>query len=185
MNRFIHRPSPALAVALLALFIALGGTGFAATHFQKPGSVNAKAAKKTNRGPRGFRGFKGPRGPAGPKGPAGSAGAAGAPGAAGPAGSALAYARVVNGVLDAANSKNVTVTQAMATGTCLDVTTTQAPHNVVAMIDNSGANPATTSVAGSVNPAAVGPNCPAGSDAVITTVESGAFTPKPFYVTFN
>ena len=94
-------------------------------------------------------------------------------------------ARVVNGVLDGANAKNVTVTQASTTGTCLDVTTAQAPRNVVAMIDNSGANPATTSVAGTVNPTAVGANCPAGSDAVITTVESGTFTPKPFYVTFN
>jgi len=31
MSRFIHRPSPALFVALLALFMALGGTGYAAT----------------------------------------------------------------------------------------------------------------------------------------------------------
>lgn len=185
MKRFIHRPSPALAVALLALFIALGGTGFAATQFQKPGTVHAKVAKKTNRGPRGFRGFRGFRGPAGPKGPAGSAGATGATGAAGAAGSALAYARVVNGVLDGANSKNVTVTLATTSATCMDVTTTQAPHNVVAMIDNSGANPATTSVAGTLNPTAIAPTCPAGSDALITTAESGAFVPKPFYVTFN
>jgi Collagen triple helix repeat (20 copies) len=186
MNRFIHRPSPALAVALLALFIALGGTGFAATQFQKPGTVIAKAAKTTTkRGPRGFRGFRGPRGPAGPKGAAGSAGATGAAGAAGAAGSSLAYARVVNGVLDGSNSKNVTVTLATNSVTCLDVTTTQAPRNVVAMIDNSGANPATTSVAGTLNPTALAPNCPAGSDALITTAESGAFVPKPFYVTFN
>jgi hypothetical protein len=182
MNRFIHRPSPALAVALLALFIALGGTGFAATQFQKPGTVNAKAAKKTNRGPRGFRGF---RGPAGTRGPAGAAGAPGAPGAPGAAGSALAFARVVNGVLDGANSKNVTVTQATATATCLDVTTTQAPRNMVAMIDNSGANPATASVAGTLNPVAIAPNCPTGTDALITTADSGMFVPKPFYVTFN
>ena len=128
-----------------------------------------------------MRGFRGRRGPTGLRGPAGQAGAAGAAGAAGPAGaagSALAYARVVNGVLDGANAKNVTVTQASATGTCLDVTTAQAARKVVAMIDNSGANPATTSVAGTVNPTAVGANCPAGSDAVITTVESGAFTPN-------
>jgi hypothetical protein len=188
MNRFIHRPSPALAVALLALFIALGGTGFAATQFQKPVSLNAKAAKQTNRGPRGFRGFRGPRGPAGTRGPAGSPGATGdtgAAGAPGAAGSALAFARVVNGVLDGANSKNVTVTQATGTATCLDVTTTQVPRNMVAMIDNSGANPATASVAGTLNPTAIAPNCPAGTDALITTADSGMFVPRPFYVTFN
>jgi hypothetical protein len=101
-----------------------------------------------------------------------------------PTGGALAYAHVVNGVLDPANSKNVKVTK-VATSTCLQVTTAQAPKNVVAMIDNSGANPQITSVAGTVEPSAVSPNCPAGSNALITTVESGTFTPKPFYVTFN
>jgi hypothetical protein len=176
MHRFIHRPSPALAVALLALFIALGSTGYAATQSPKPGKASAKAAK-TKGGPRGFRGFRGPRGFKGP---------AGSPGLAGPAGSALAYARVANGALDAANSKNVTMTglSTGGTSTCLEVTS-GTPHNVVAMIDNSGANPAITSVAGTVNPVAVAPNCPGGSNALITTVESGAFTPKPFYVTFN
>jgi hypothetical protein len=182
MHRFIHRPSPALAVALLALFIALGSTGFAATQSPKPGNASAKAANK-KKGPRGFRGFRGPRGF---KGAPGAPGAPGPAGPAGPAGSALAYARVTNGALDTANSKNVTMTglSTGGTSTCLEVTS-GTPHNVIAMIDNSGANPAITSVAGTVNPVAVAPNCPAGSNALITTVESGAFTPKPFYVTFN
>ncbi len=76
MRRFIHRPSPGLAVALLALFIALGSTGYAATQSPKTHNATAKVANRQN-GPRGFRGFRGPRG---------FKGAAGAPGPAGPAG---------------------------------------------------------------------------------------------------
>lgn len=78
MSRFIHRPSPALAVALLALFMALGGTGYAATQSQ-PENVSAKAAKKKKK-------KKVARGPAGPRGPVGSTGPAGALGPTGPAG---------------------------------------------------------------------------------------------------
>jgi hypothetical protein len=176
MNRRVHRPSPALGVALLALFVALGGTGYAASQIQRPGIPTARVAKAPNQGPRGFRG---------PRGFKGATGATGQPGATGPAGSALAYARVVNGTIDAANTKNVTVTQATATYTCLDVTTLQTPHNVIAMIDNSGANPQTASAAGTLNPVAVGPACPTGSDAVIVTSNAGVFTLLPFYVTFN
>jgi len=91
----------------------------------------------------------------------------------------------VDGALDAANSKNVTVTKSSNLGVCLDVTTPQAPRNVVAMIDNGGANPATTRIAGTSG-AAVARVCPAGSDAVIATVEEATgFTLRPFYVTFN
>jgi hypothetical protein len=40
-------PSPAMAVALTALFVALGGTGYAASHLQTSGgSSNAQTAKK-------------------------------------------------------------------------------------------------------------------------------------------
>jgi hypothetical protein len=103
-----HRPSPAMLVGLLALSVALGGTGWAAS--QLPNRPAAQVAKKkkpkkkttSNVGPRGPKGDKGDQGPQGGQGPQGNAGANGAPG------SALAFAHVLSdGTLDAANSKNV------------------------------------------------------------------------------
>src|SRR5437763_9777274 len=82
---FNHRPSPALVVALLALFVALSGGALAATRFiGSDGQVHAcvdksgqpilvKAGAKcgagksaivwNHRGPRGIRGIQGVRGP--------------------------------------------------------------------------------------------------------------------------
>ena len=45
MRRRISRPSPALVISLVALFVALGGTGYAATQLAK-NSVGAKHLKK-------------------------------------------------------------------------------------------------------------------------------------------
>ena len=64
-------PSPALVIAVIALFVALGGTGYAAS--QVGGGAHAVTAQKTRvargpRGPRGFRGLQGPRGRQGPRG---------------------------------------------------------------------------------------------------------------------
>ena len=71
-------PSPAMVVACLALFVAMGGTGYAATQFSTdPGKAAISKKHKVKRGPRGRRG------PAGAQGPAGAAGAAGAKGATG------------------------------------------------------------------------------------------------------
>jgi hypothetical protein len=53
-------PSRAMAVAATALFLTLGGSGYAAS------VIHSTSA------PRGFAGPAGPRGPAGPAGPAGS-----------------------------------------------------------------------------------------------------------------
>jgi hypothetical protein len=69
-----------MVVALIALFVALGGTGYAATSLTNDGSANVAAARRHRRslrGPRGFRGRTGPQGPAGPVGPQGAQGAAG------------------------------------------------------------------------------------------------------------
>jgi hypothetical protein len=61
-------PSPALVIAMLALFVGLGGTGYAAS--QAGGGDHAATAKKTKvkRGPRGPRGLRGPEGPQGKNG---------------------------------------------------------------------------------------------------------------------
>jgi hypothetical protein len=70
-------PSAAMAVALTALFVALGGTGYAASQIA-PSDATAHAAAKGPRGPRGFQGPRGFPGPAGAKGATGPAGANGA-----------------------------------------------------------------------------------------------------------
>lgn len=91
-------PSPALVIACLALFVALGGTGYAATQLSQ-GQSQATASKKAKQGPRGPRGPKGAKGAKGApgttglpgqKGAAGSAGATGATGERGPSDGAIA-----------------------------------------------------------------------------------------------
>jgi hypothetical protein len=73
-----------MVVACLSLFVALGGTGYAASQLaNRPGHPAASKKHKVKRGPRGRRGKEGPRGPAGL---VGAAGATGTPGATGPAG---------------------------------------------------------------------------------------------------
>jgi hypothetical protein len=113
----LRRPSPSMLVALLALFVALGGGSYAAlqiprgsvgTNQLKNGAVTSpkvrnnsllvrgfnRSARSQLQGPQGARGAQGPagaQGPGGPQGPAGPAGPAGPVGpATGPAGDALA-----------------------------------------------------------------------------------------------
>jgi Collagen triple helix repeat (20 copies) len=89
-----RRPSPATIISLAALFVALGGTSYAAIALAPKNSVGSAQvingsllkkdlSKKTITALKGNRGL---RGPAGAQGAAGAAGAAGATGAAGPAG---------------------------------------------------------------------------------------------------
>lgn len=68
----IHRPSPGLVVAFIALFVAIGGGAWAASG--NSGKATARSAKAGPRGPRGPRGFPGPQGPRGATGPQGPAG---------------------------------------------------------------------------------------------------------------
>ncbi|HEY4277093.1 MAG TPA: hypothetical protein VGM91_02675 [Conexibacter sp.] len=106
--RNLRRPSPAIAIAGIALFASLGGTGYAATTLKRP--VRHPAAKATPltrrqvnaliasyvrghraelQGPAGEAGGTGPQGGAGAigaTGPAGTAGPTGQPGQTGPAG---------------------------------------------------------------------------------------------------
>ena len=110
-------------IAMLALFLALGGTTYAAStalirknSVASPQVVNgslqtkdlskkARKALKGNRGPRGLRGLTGAAGTPGTPGAKGDKGDTGSPGAPG---TAVAYAHVLaNGTVDAANSKNV------------------------------------------------------------------------------
>jgi Collagen triple helix repeat (20 copies) len=87
-------------LALLALFVVLGGTSYAAVNALPKNSVGSKqvingslqtldlskkarAALKGNRGPRGFTGAPGAQGAQGTRGPTGPGGAAGSPGISG------------------------------------------------------------------------------------------------------
>jgi hypothetical protein len=108
VKRIDRRPAPATVISLIALFVALSGTGYAAFSIPKnsvgsrqviDGSLQkADIAKRTldalkgNRGPRGVPGAAGAAGPAGatgaagPQGPAGGQGLTGPQGATGPGG---------------------------------------------------------------------------------------------------
>ena len=77
-------PSPALVIACLALFVALGGTGYAATQLAE-GQGQASASKKGEAGPARAEG-EGPKGAKGTPGTAGATGQTGLPGQRGTAG---------------------------------------------------------------------------------------------------
>jgi hypothetical protein len=82
----LRRPSPGLAIAVVALFIALGGTASAA-HFLITSTSQIKpSVLKKLRGKRGPAGVKGATGATGAAGAPGPAGAPGAPGKEGPTG---------------------------------------------------------------------------------------------------
>lgn len=74
-----------MVVALIALSVALGGTGYAASSLvaSKHEPFAAAGRARTQRGPRGPRGKTGPRGPVGLRGPQGPVGQTGPPGLAG------------------------------------------------------------------------------------------------------
>jgi hypothetical protein len=112
-----RRPSPATIISLVALFIALGGTGYAAFAVPKNSVGSAQVINRSLRtadlSPKAvdaLKGSRGPEGPAGPQGPAGEKGAAGEKGSAGAAGTARAYAEVDNSTPSfvAARTKNFT-----------------------------------------------------------------------------
>ena len=184
----ITLPSPALVISMIALFVALGGTGYAAVKIARNSvtSIHVKdralLAKDFRLGqlPRGARGPVGPVGPAGPAGPAGAAGAAGPAGPAGPSGAAKAYARVLaggdvddpraRGINDAGVSKP-------ATGVyCIDVE--GGAINAIATIDAAGNGQVTTSVLLST--------CPSGKEVEVKTYDSaGAAADRAFYLLVN
>ncbi len=89
MKRRFRAPSTAFVISLIALFVALGGTTYAATGYIKGTHIKPHSIPKnrlTNRaikGLKGDRGRTGARGPIGPQGPTGAQGNAGLQGTAG------------------------------------------------------------------------------------------------------
>ena len=98
MKRWVRTPSPALVISLIALFVALGGTAYAATTLPKnsvgtrqlkSNAVNSSKVKNHSLLAADFRpgqlprGKTGAQGPAGPQGAQGQAGPQGNPGVSG------------------------------------------------------------------------------------------------------
>jgi len=73
-------PSPTLVIACLGLFIALGGTGYAAIHLQPRTRYVAASKSGLKRGPRGPQGLRGLQGLQGLQGAQGTQGITGPPG---------------------------------------------------------------------------------------------------------
>jgi hypothetical protein len=101
-----RRPSPAIVIACLALFVALAGTGYAAVRLPansvgtaqiKNSAVNSLKVKNGSLLRADFKAGQVPAGPAGPAGAAGPAGPAGAAGPAGPFPDALPAGKTVRG----------------------------------------------------------------------------------------
>ena len=116
LKRF--RPSPAMVVASLALLLALGGTGYAASQALPRNSVTTIQVKDRSLLARDFKAGQLPRGAVGPAGPAGAAGPAGPAGPAGGAGSAAvkwALVRADGGI--AAQSGGITLAAKPSAGT--------------------------------------------------------------------
>lgn len=88
MKRKLRTPSPAFVISLIALFVALGGTTYAATSLPK-NSVGTKQLKKgavtkAKINKKALASLKGQQGPQGPQGNPGAKGAQGVQGPPGP-----------------------------------------------------------------------------------------------------
>lgn len=97
----MRKPSSALVVALVALFVSLGGTATAAGLLITSRQIKDRTIQVVDISPRALATLKsrarveGPPGPPGPQGPQGNPGPPGAPGPAGVPGAANVYARVL------------------------------------------------------------------------------------------
>lgn len=183
----MHRramPSPAMVIALIALFVALGGTGYAASGaLNDGGSAQATAAarrgRRSHRGPRGFRGGTGATGPAGPQGPAGQQGPAGpqgpqgAQGQQGSAGTAKAFAEVTgSGTIIAGHASNISdddITRQSAGNYCFELSENGiTTENAVPIAAPDWGDPATSGTEYvQVSPRELNNSCPAGQIQVL------------------
>jgi hypothetical protein len=168
-------PSPATLIALLALFVSLGGTSYAALKLPKA-SVGSKQLKKNAvTGPKVKPGslrlsdFKSSD-RSGLRGPAGAAGAAGAAGTPGADGTARAYAHVLHNTgsptLDAAHTKNITAVSLGGTGIyCLQAAAGISSADLPAVVSADWGTSIPSNIGVHSHP---GFNCAAGQFEVIT-----------------
>jgi hypothetical protein len=191
-------------IALLALFLALGGTTYAAStalvgknSVASPQVVNgslqtkdlSKKARKALKGNRGLRGLTGAKGATGAQGVQGAQGIQGVQGIQGPAGIATAWA-LVNGAGTVDTARTHGITQAMVThpsaGIYCFATLGFTPKSVVAAGNNNG--PVYDTLAtGAIDAAPlIFSTCPGAQARVSTVVAStGALTDRGFYVWFE
>jgi hypothetical protein len=190
-GRFLRRNT----IALLALFLALGGTTYAASSAFPKNSVGSKQvingslqtvdiSKKARKALKGNRGLQGLTGA---KGATGAAGAQGVKGDTGAPGSALAYALVnADGTIDPNNSKNITqanVIKPVSTvgGYCIEGLSFT-PHSAVATVRYPGPGQIATGF-----PPNVGSICSSNVQVRVLTWNAGgsAAVDTPFFIVLN
>jgi hypothetical protein len=196
MTMRFKAPSPALVISLIALFVALGGTTYAATSLPKNsvgtqqiknGAVTKqKINKKTISALRGSRGPAGPTGPTGATGSQGLQGIQGIQGIQGVAGTARAYAEVDDSTpsLVAARTKNFTAVSRPGVGVyCL---TPAAEIDARAVASVASVDYGISAVRGVAEVRGSGLGCPAGdfevetyslADAAVSTISFHLIVP--------
>ena len=206
MKKALGRMSPAMVIAMVALFVALSGTAVATTSALitgaqiKNSSITGADVKNKSLTPRDFRGsVRGPRGLRGLTGATGATGATGVTGATGAkgdkgdkgdtgdAGSAVAYAYVgSDGTVNLSRSKNITqanVTRAQAGIYCFNGLAFT-PKNIIVTPDSLFSTSGDLEdVYGGVDEL---PGCPGVEQAnVFIYSNTSAFKDWAFYVVFN
>jgi hypothetical protein len=181
----LRRPTPSMVVSCVALLVALGGTGYAATVLPR-NSVGTAQVKNNSL----LRvDFKRGQIPAGARGPAGPAGPAGAAGPAGPAGPAAKWALVRADGTIVAQSGGITPTAKPAAGSyILDFGSTVTGKLIIAssaMATDVGDRG--TVSAGPCGGTPEGSVCPSGNDTNhlrVVTRKEGDTTAEdhPFYI---
>jgi hypothetical protein len=174
------RPSPALVLAMVALFVASATTGYAQVRLAR-NSVTSIHVKDRSLLAKDFRRGQLPRGAQGPAGPQGAAGPAGPAGPTGPSGAAKAYARVLaGGDVDDPRARGINdaAVSHPSTGVyCIDVE--GGAVSVVVTLD------AATGF-GEVRASTLLASCPSGKEVEVQTADSaGAAADRAFYVLVN
>src|SRR5881628_1414132 len=174
-----HRPTPSMVVACIALVIALGGTGYAATVLPRNsvGTAQVKDYSLLNRDFKPGQLRPGPRGPAGPAGPPG------------PAGPSARWAVVRADGTIAAQSGGITLTGKPSAGAyILDFASAVTSKLILASSANAGdVGDRGTVSAGPCGGTQDGSICPTANDAnhvrVITRKEGDSIAEDhPFYI---
>ena len=188
LKRF--RPTPALAVAMIALFLALTGTGIAAAVQVARNSITSIHVKDRSLLAKDFRRGQIPRGPAGPQGPAGPAGPQGPAGPAGPAGTAnirWAVFRRDGGI--AAQSGGITLAAKPSAGQYIVNIGASTAGKLLVVSNSFAANDTSVHGATTASPCGAPPEgltCSTNNDAnhvvVHTTSGAGALEDHSFYI---
>jgi collagen type VII alpha len=202
--------TPSLVISCIALFVAMSGTGLAATHYLitkksqiKPSVVNALHGQNGAPGARGAKGATGSRGPAGPRGLPGAngsrglAGATGATGSRGPQGDTgprgIQGLQGIQGIQGIQGPKGdpgtpaATPTFSVNSGTAAPVSTVSPNATITATCTtghaiSGGYSGGTTGVSASTNSPIITNNVPTGRQASVSYTGLGSTTVTPYVV---